>query len=422
LQAIAAAAESAETSARSLRLWRWRIFASTWLCYAGMYFCRKPYSIAKKDLGDALHFTPATLALIYSAYLVAYTAGQFLSGAIGPRFGPRAMLLTGMAVSAGTAVGFGFADQTAWFVALMILNGLAQATGWSNGVGNMAAWTPQGERGTVMGLWATNFQAGGVLANTLAAFMLARYGFRQAFFSGAVVLLLVMVFFWFNQANKPEDEGFAPLPEDTAKAGQKAAGGPWDGRTWALVLLIGGAYFGMKFIRYALWSWAPYVLQRNFGLRGDSAGYLSTVFDVCGVVGVIALGAASDRLFKGRHALASFVMILGLVGATLLAMTVGAQSALVFTGCMGAMGFTLYGPDALMTGAAVMDLVGKNTVRASGIIGGLGAAGSVLQEVLIGSSGANLGPILGMLVASAVLTAGCLGAFIVVARRPTSRG
>ena len=410
--------EDSHASARSLRLWRWRIFASTWLCYAGMYFCRKPFSIAKKDLGDALHFTPATLALIYSAYLVAYTAGQFLSGAIGPRFGPRAMLLTGMAVSAGTAVGFGFADQTAWFVALMILNGLAQATGWSNGVGNMAAWTPQGERGTVMGFWATNFQAGGVLANTLAAFMLARAGFRQAFFSGAAVLLLVMIFFWFNQANKPQDKGFAPLPDDIAKAGQRAAGGAWDRRTWTLVLLIGGAYFGMKFIRYALWSWAPYVLQRNFGLRGDSAGYLSTVFDVCGVIGVIALGRASDRLFKGRHAVASFVMILGLVGATLLAMTIGAQSATIFTICMGAMGFTLYGPDALMTGAAVMDLVGKNTVRASGIIGGLGAAGSVLQEVLIGSSGANLGPILWMLVASAVLTAGCLGAFIVIARRP----
>lgn len=420
MQALAADPEQSEDSARSLRRWRWRIFASTWLCYAGLYFCRKPFSIAKKDLGDALHFGPATLALIYSAYLIAYTAGQFLSGAIGPRFGPRAMLLTGMAVSAGTAVGFGFADETAWFVALMILNGLAQATGWSNGVGNMAAWTPQGERGTVMGFWATNFQAGGVLANTLAAFMLARAGFRWAFFSGAAVLLLVMIFFWFNQANKPEDKGFPALPEDTAKAGQKAVGGPWDRRTWALVLLIGGAYFGMKFIRYALWSWAPYVLQRNFGLRGDSAGYLSTVFDVCGVAGVIALGAASDRLFKGRHAVASFVMILGLVGATLAAMTVGSQSAVIFTICMGAMGFTLYGPDALMTGAAVMDLVGKNTVRASGIIGGLGAAGSVLQEVLIGSSGADLGPILWMLVASSLLTAGCLGAFILIARRPAA--
>jgi sugar phosphate permease len=110
-------------------------------------------------------------------------------------------------------------------------------------------------------------------------------------------------------------------------------------------------------------------------------------------------------------------MILGLVAATVAAMTVGFKSPTLFTVCLGAIGFTLYGPDALMTSAAVMDLVGKNTVRASGIIGGLGAAGSVVQEVLIGKAGGNVRPILIMLVGSAVLTAGCLGAFIVVARR-----
>ena len=158
------------------------------------------------------------------------------------------------------------------------------------------------------------------------------------------------------------------------------------------------------------------MLQKNFGLAGDKAGYLSTVFDVCGVLGVIVLGRVSDKVFGGRHALSSFLMILGLVGATVAAMTMGASSVTIFTVCIGAMGFTLYGPDALMTGAGVMDLVGKNTVRASGIIGGLGAAGSVLQEVLIGSSNAQLGPILVMLVGSAVLTAGCLGAFILVSR------
>jgi len=404
--------------ARALRLWRIRIFAATWLCYVGLYFCRKPFSIAKKDLGDALGFSPAALALIYGTYLVAYAAGQFLTGAIGPRLGPRVVLLAGMAVSIGTAVGMGLVDRLEWFVALMLLNGLAQATGWPNCVGTMAAWTPPGRRGTVMGLWATNFQAGGILANALAAWSLAHLGFRGSFFTGAAALALVAVFFWFHQANRPEDKGFPPVEEaKAATPGAASSGGRWDGRTWALVLLIGGAYFGMKFIRYALWSWAPFVLQKSFGLEGDQAGYVSTIFDVCGVLGVVALGRMSDRLFHGRHATASFVMILGLVAATATAATVGTQSATVFAACIGAIGFTLYGPDALMTGAAVMDLVGKNTVRASGIIGGMGAAGSVVQEVLIGKAGGDLGPILGMLSGSAVLTAACLGAFIVVARR-----
>lgn len=404
----------------ALRAWRWRVFASTWLCYAGIYFCRKPFSIVKSQLGSELSFSAQQLAWAYSAYLVAYTVGQFLSGALGPRFGPRAMLLGSMGIAAVTGVGMGFGHQLAWFVVLMSLNGLAQGVAWSNAVGNMGAWFHKEERGTVMGVWTTNFQFGGIAANTMAAWLLAHYGFRYAFFGGAMVLLAIMVFFWFNQANCPEDKG---LPKVSDEAPEVKAGPvtPMGDSTWVTVLLIGMAYFGMKFIRYALWSWAPFVLSRNFQLKGDDAGYLSTVFDVCGMAGVVFLGWASDKLFSGRRALASFVMILALVGATAAMVTVGSNNLMVFAVCMGLIGFTLYGPDAIMTSAGVMDVAKSHTVRAAGVIGGLGAAGSVLQEVLIGNSGAELGPILGMLLASAVLTALCLLAILVQRRLAGSK-
>lgn len=411
------AAEALEAS--RLRTWRWRVFASTWLSYAGFYFCRKPFSIVKSDLGTQLHFDAQTLGYLSALYSVAYMAGQFLSSWVGPRYGARANLLAGMALSIGAGVGFGLASGIAVFAILMAVNGLAQAGGWPNNVATMAAWTPKGERGSVMGIWATNFQVGGVAANALAALALGLFGFRSAFFAGALVLVAVWIFFWFNHANQPENKGFPPFADDpqaSDKAGEPAAAGKWDSRTWTLVLLIGGAYFGMKFIRYALWSWAPFVLSRNFGLKGDEAGYVSTIFDVCGIVGVVTLGWASDRLFRGRHALAAFVMILGLVAATVTALTVGQQSVTVFAICIGLIGFTLYGPDALMTGAGVMDLVGRGTVRASGIIGGMGAAGQVLQDVLIGNSGAAIGPMLAMLIGSSILVACCLAAFLVVAR------
>ena len=80
------------------RSWRWRVFASTWACYAGFYFCRKPFSSAKSDLGHGLHFSELDLAHIYAVYLVTYALGQFLSGWLGPRVGPRRMLLGGMAM------------------------------------------------------------------------------------------------------------------------------------------------------------------------------------------------------------------------------------------------------------------------------------------------------------------------------------
>ena len=38
----------------SQRSWRARILVSTWLAYAGFYFCRKAFYVVKKPLGEAL--------------------------------------------------------------------------------------------------------------------------------------------------------------------------------------------------------------------------------------------------------------------------------------------------------------------------------------------------------------------------------
>ena len=77
-----------------MRQWRRRVFAATWLSYAGYYFCRKPFFIAKPALSEELGWDPAMLGYIGTAYLVAYTVGQFIAGAAGNKWGPRLLLLT----------------------------------------------------------------------------------------------------------------------------------------------------------------------------------------------------------------------------------------------------------------------------------------------------------------------------------------
>jgi sugar phosphate permease len=83
----------------------------------------------------------------------------------------------------------------------------------------------------------------------------------------------------------------------------------WTADVVISVLIMGLIYFTIKFLRYALWSWAPFFLRRNFGLAGDRAGYLSTVFELCGFAGVIVAGVTSDKLFHGRRAFLAFAML-----------------------------------------------------------------------------------------------------------------
>ena len=407
----------------TLKTWRWRVFASTWLCYAGLYFCRKPFSIVKSDLGSALDFDATVLGNIGAAYLIAYTVGQFIAGWAGTRAGPRLLLLVGMAVSAGANIAFGFTDSYATFLVLMVVNGLAQATGWSGTVATMANWFHRHERGRVMGVWATNFQAGGFLASALASWVLHAYGFRYSFFAGAMVLMAVWVFFVFNQRNRPEDLGLAAV-DTPGEAPEPDVAAKWTRAVITNVLLVGVFYFFVKFIRYALWSWAPFFLQRNFGLEGDEAGYLSTVFDVAGIFGVIITGWLSDKVFASRRAGVSLLMMVGMTLACVLMWWVGRVSMPVFGLCLALVGFTLYGPDVLMTGAGAMDIGSRRgAAMAVGIINGMGSVGSVVQELLIGKmydeNGGALEPIFFLLLGASNAAAAVMG--VVVLRNRLGR-
>lgn len=394
-----------------LRSWRWRVFAATWLCYAGYYFCRKPFSIAKGQLADDLHLDASTLGTIGAAYLIAYALGQFLAGALGNRYGGRVMLLSGMAVSIAMNVGFGMASTASAFILLMTVNGIAQATGWSANIGTMASWFHRHERGKVMGWWATNFQVGGVAANALASLMLGHFDYHAAFFSGAAVLLAVFLVVLTNQRNRPEDVGLPPVldpvgPNDLVAPAHHGLG--WDRKVVTNLALVSVVYFFLKFIRYALWSWAPFFLARNFSLEPGDAGYLSTTFDLLGIPGVIVTGWLSDKFFGSRRAGVCLMMLILLTASCGLLYFAGQVSVPVFAVGIGLIGFTLYGPDALLTGAGVMDIGSRRgATLAAGIISGVGSAGAVLQDLVIGklydADQGDLGRIFQLLLASAVL-------------------
>lgn len=410
-----------------LRRWRLRVFTATWLSYFGYYFCRKPFFICKGTLETELHFDAEHLAMIGVAYLLAYTVGQFIAGWLGDRIGPRVVLLTGMAVTIVTNALFGLSSSFGAFAGFMVLNGLAQATGWSANVGAMAPWFTRRERGTVMGFWATNFQAGGVAANALAAFMLGAYGFRWAFFAGSLVLLAVWGYVLLNQRNRPEDVGLEPLV-DPDERNSAAAGGEatWTRPVVINVLMLGLFYFNIKFIRYALWSWAPYLLQRHYGLAGAEAGFASTIFDVAGILGVIALGFLSDRLFGGRRVRLSFFFLLAMLASCVALYLLGEHSLVFFAVCLGLIGFSLYGPDAILTSAGAIDVGTRRTATlAAGIINGMGSVGSVVQEVIFGKVLAgdvseNVGLVFVLLMTAAGLAAACLGVLLLRNRAGTA--
>jgi sugar phosphate permease len=394
------------------RTWRARVFVATWLSYFGFYFCRKPFTAVEPAIGDQLHWSSTTLGNIGAAYLIAYSIGQFLASRIGPMLGPRVNVLVGMALSIGVTTLMGL-EPSAWLWAgLIAINGLAQATGWSGNVGTMASWFAKHERGKVMGVWSTNFTVGAIVTGLAMGWVLGFADYSWCFFSGAIVLSLVWIQFYFLQRNKPEDVGEPPIddPSETASVFEEAGPLELSRDAWTNLLIVAGFYFFVKLVRYAIWFWAAYFLHTHYKLGSKQANIYSTAFDVCGVPGVFVTGYLSDRFFNSRRAGIALAMMIGMMGATALLVLFGGSNVIVFVVLLGAVGFFLYGPDALLSGAGAMDIGSKRAATfAAAVISGFGSLGPVVQEVIVprvyDEKTAGLGPVFGILFFSSAMAA-----------------
>ncbi len=373
--------------------WRWRILIATYLSYAGYYLCRKGYSVCKKTIGDEFSLNATELAHIWTAFLICYMAGQFLNGLLGRKLGPRLLLLTGMAISLGCNIVFGFSNSYETFIGFMILNGFAQASGWPGNVGGVAHWLRKEERGRIMGVWSTNYLLGNVGVKLLAGFMLGYIGWRSAFWACSVGMGLIWLLFYFLHRNRPEDVGLDPIVTHDDEEDEK--GKVYQETTFRgyihvlcnpVILLMGMTYFTLKFLRYSLDSWLPYFLsQSEFQLSGDLAAYYSTIFDWAGVAGVLIAGWALDRVFKGNWRLLCLLMTIGMTLAYVLVVLYGSYSAFGLACLYGLVGFMLYGPDSILNGAGAISIAGRrDALTAVGIINGIGSIGSVVQEEVIG--------------------------------------
>lgn len=384
-----------------MKNWRLKVFTSTWLTYFGFYFCRKAFYAVKGTLAEDLMIDETQLGHIGFTYLLCYTIGQFTAAGTGRIFGARNLLLIGMATSLITNIIFGFAANVWTIMVFMGVNGLAQATGWPSTVGVMANWTTRSERGTLMGVWATCYQFGGVAATAWAAWWLSMQGWRGAFFAASSVLIVIWFYVYYFVRNKPEDVGLILedpdeqiVSDDDSIDNDVEAGKMFSSGVLQTVLLVGSFYFFVKFVRYALWSWAPFLLDTQFGLDADTAGYMSTLFDLFGFAGALTAGVISDRYFNGRRTTISILMLMGMVvGCSVLywAGTMASNPAfgtdLVLLTCgagLSMIGFMLFGPDSLLTGAGAMDLGSKKSaLAAAGIINGMGSVGSMAQEIIL---------------------------------------
>ena len=399
---------------------RYAAWGLTWLAYASYYFGRKGFSVVKSTLKHSLGISERTLGLIDTLYLAAYALGMFCSGFLGDRVGARRLIGFGLCLSAACCAAFGALNAAFWFGVLFCVNGLAQSTGWPGTTRAMAEWTTPRNRGTVMAFWCTCYQVGSIVASGFAAYLLRRNGWRWAFFGPALWMLgiALLIFVFLKRGDQPKLAPSELEQEESRRARELAQRAVFRNPVlWA----FGASYFFIKYVRYALLFWLPYYLSGTLGYAAEHAGYVSTAFEAGGTIGVIAIGILSDRVHRFSRAALSMVSLFGLALALVLCAGLPKHDVVLTVVELALVGALLFGPDALLSGAAAQDVGGPAAAAtATGLVNGVGSVGGILEGLTLPAISGHFGwhtmfPLLAGLAVCAAL------ALIPAARRADTR-
>jgi OPA family sugar phosphate sensor protein UhpC-like MFS transporter len=427
------------TMIQRLKIWRRLTFVITWLIYACFYFTRQSFGLAKVafDNDPRIALSRNHFGMIDSAYLTTYMVGQFVFGALGDRFGPRRILLFGMTLSIAAAIASGFSTTILAFVVLAVFQGLAQSTGWSNTVKAMSSWFTSRERGRITGWWCTCYTVGPAAALPFAAWLMDYFGeersdgqggvvivpyWQAAFWGPAAVLAVVLLLSWLYLRERPEDVGLPPVIDDNGQkdtidsvsnVAEQVLPAPED--SWSItrevisspsIWMLSLSYFSVKLTRYAFYFWGPKYIFESIGSDAYTSAMTAAALPIGGLVGVVGSGYVSDKLFQSRRAP---VAILSLLMAAAL-MVVGLwpiQSLWLMGGFFFLVGVFLFGPDALISATAAVDVgTSRGAATATGFINGVGSFGGILGGYLPGvlTTEADWAELFGVFLISLVLS------------------
>ncbi|KAI3714933.1 hypothetical protein L6452_21895 [Arctium lappa] len=423
----------------------------TFLAYAAFHASRKPPSIVKSLLGpDPNPSNPTStsggwppfnsaqgahrLGELDLAFLSSYAIGMYFSGHLGDRIDLRVFLTIGMIGSAVFTLLFGLGfwldvHLLAYFVMVQICCGVFQSIGWPCVVAVMGNWFGKSKRGLIMGVWNSHTSVGNIVGSIVASSVLG-FGWGWAFVLPAILILIVAVIVFLFLVVNPETIGLE-LPQDDDEEEQGVETGTEgmslvnlrkveseeggddellaescsDGvssgaigflEAWRLPGVAPFAFclFFSKLVAYTFLYWLPFYIRHTavagVHLSHKTAGILSTVFDIGGVIGGILAGYISD-LIEAR-AVTSIVFLTLSVPALIFYRLYGSISMFSNVFLMFLSGLLVNGPYALITTAVAADLGTQSSIKGnsralatvSAIIDGTGSVGAALGPLLAG--------------------------------------
>lgn len=394
-------------------------------------------SFASPGIAAEWGINKAALGLVLSVELIGMTVGSILIGTLADRYGRRPATLASLILM---GVGMALAPHS---TGVAMLSGFRLLTGL--GIGGMLACTNalvaehsnRRARSLVVALMAAGYPMGAVAGGSVASMMLATGDWRNVFYLGAGVAVVLLPLVWFllpetldYLVNKRPTRalersnallarfGHGPvteLPAPEAAASRTSLAELFSPRLALTTILLCISYFAHILTFYFILKWAPKIVV-DMGFAPSSAGMVLVWSNVGGLCGAVLLSLLSWR-YRVRGLL-TLATLFSIAMVTLFGRSPADLQSLAFYAALA--GFCtnagMVGYYALIAESYPAAVRGGGT----GFVIGLGRGGAALSPIIAGfmfNAGTPL-PTVAMVMATGSLIA--LLALLVMRKLPAT--
>ncbi|MBL9189212.1 MAG: MFS transporter [Opitutaceae bacterium] len=378
-------------TAEKFRQWQYRTLIATMFGYAAYYFVRKNLSVAMPGMQEELGITKADLGMFLTAHGLLYGVSRFVNGMWADRANARYFMVAGLMLSVVANVFFGFGTEVLWFGVAWMFNGWVQGMGFPPCCRLMTHWFPPGQLATKMSIWNTSHSIGGATAVVVCGYLASHFGWRWSFHGPAILCTFAGVILFFLLRDTPSSVG---LPEivvegDTGTHGEDKSSADYkkfvrkhvfcNPHIWWISL----ANFFVYVLRFAVLDWGPTLLKEMKHFKLEHSAWIVAGFEVSGVVGMLIAGWVTDRFFGGRGARTCVFCMIGAC-VSLLAFWKFGSSLTAAAVLLGASGFFIYGPQALIGITAANLATRRAAATAAGFTGLFAYASTIVSGRWLG--------------------------------------
>lgn len=436
--------ESAELSA-VLRKISWRLIPFMFVLYIMSYLDRINVSFAMLQMKDALQFTDLIFGFGSGVFFLGYCVFGIPSNLMVERMGARRWISVIMVIWGALSVAIAAIKTAEEFYILRFLLGVAEAGFFPGMILYLTYWFPKKQHGKAVSRFMSAIPAAGVIGSLTANKALDMHGvcgmdgWQWLFIVTGMPSVILGVAVWFVLTDGPALAKWLTPDEkatlsDAIETDKRAAAVVVDPdlsttapvSKWTniravlinkLVWSFALCYFCLTVAMYGFQLWLPQIIK-NLGDQPDTVtALLSAIPAVFQALGIILIGASSDKTGDRRFhmALSALIGAVGFAGTVLL----GGHPVLQLA-CLCMTAFGIWGTVGPFWACATSTVSGATAATAIGLINSIGNLGGFAGPYFVGfikTYTHDFGMALYTLCASLVLS-GVLFLLVTRTRRP----